>query len=220
VRRGETARDLVQRDVEALWEEGLVRAGVPVAMAGTGRGRPRIVFAAPVPVGVTADREPIDLFLAARLTIADLRAMLLAALPPGHGLVDLHDVWIGEPSIAGRVVAADYRVEVSVDPTALASAVAALLAAPSLDRPRRKSEDGRTYDLRPLIAGLEARATDGGSAILRMRLRHDPARGTGRPDEVLAVLAARLGAEPRVGAVCRERLWLAGERDEGTTIGR
>ncbi len=220
MRRDEAARELAQRDVEALWEEGLVRAGIPMAMTGAGRPRPRIAFAAPVPVGMTADREPIDLFLAARLTIADLRAMLLAALPPGHGLVDLHDVWIGEPSIAGRVVAADYRAEVAVDPAALALAVATLLAVPRLDRLRRKGENGRTYDLRPLIAGLEARATDGGSAVLRMRLRHDPERGTGRPDEVLAALAERLGGEMPVGAVCRERLWLAGERDEGAAIGR
>ena len=146
--------------------------------------------------------------------------VLLAAVPPGHEIVDLHDVWIGEPSIASRVVAADYRAEVAVDPAALALAIAALLAAPRLDRTRRKSEAGRTYDLRPLIVGLEARVTPGGSAVLWMRLRHDPERGAGRPDEVLAALAERLGGEMRVGLVCRERLWLAGERDEGTAIGR
>ena len=210
VRRGEAACELSQRAVETLWEEGLVRAGVPVALTTTGRPRPRIAFAAPVPVGLTAEREPLDVFLVDRLTIADLRTLLHRALPPGHELVDLHDVWIGEPSIAGQVIAADYRVEVAGDPPALGAAVAAILSSGRIDRQRRKGEEGRTYDLRPLIVGLEVRPIDAGSALLRMRLRHDPELGSGRPDEVLAALGERLGGEITVRAIVRERLVLRG----------
>jgi len=236
VRRGEAGRDLAHRDIEALWAEGLARAGVPVAMTEGARPRPRIAFAAPVPVGLTAEREPLDLFLAERLTIADLRDRLLAALPPGHELVDLHDVWTGEPSIAGRVVAADYQVEVNgVEPAELREAVSRLLGARRLERPRRKGEAGRTYDLRALIVGLEVRPGAGRGAVASpatipgpgpvpgaaavpgpdvpfwMRLRHHPELGTGRPEEVLAALGERLGREVQVRAMSRERLWLAGE---------
>ena len=222
VRRGEAGRDLAHRDIEALWAEGLARAGVPVALTEGARPRPRIAFAAPVPVGLTAEREPIDLFLAERLTIADLRDRLLAALPPGHELVDLHDVWTGEPSIAGRVTAADYRAEViEVEPAELQEAVSRLLGAGRLERPNRKGEAGRTYDLRPLIVRLEARpAPDPGpvpepgpvpGSRLWMRLRHHQELGNGRPEEVLAVLGERLGRDVQVRATTRERLWLAGE---------
>lgn len=166
VRRGEAGRELAHRDIEALWAEGLARAGVPVAMTEGARPRPRIAFAAPVPVGLTAACEPIDLFLAERLTIADLRDRLLAALPPGHELVDLHDVWTGEPSIAGRVTAADYRAEVGgVEPAELREAVSRLLGARHLERPSRKGEAGRTYDLRALIVGLEVRPGAGPGTV-------------------------------------------------------
>jgi len=236
VRRGEAGRELAHREIEALWAEGLARAGVPVAMTEGARPRPRIAFAAPVPVGLTAEREPIDLFLAERLTIADLRGRLLAALPPGHELVDLHDVWTGEPSIAGRIVAADYRVDVGgVDRAELEEAVSRLLAAGRLERPNRKGQAGRSYDLRPLIAELEVRpgrapaaapapgaasapdaasapgAAPGAGLQLWMRLRHDQELGAGRPEEVLAALGAQLGRELRTGLMTRERLWLAGE---------
>jgi hypothetical protein len=86
-------------------------AGVPAATE-TAHPRPRIAFAAPLPADALAEREPIDLFLAERLRIAELRPRLLDALPPGHDLVDLFDVWAGAPALAARVVGADYRVEV------------------------------------------------------------------------------------------------------------
>ncbi len=232
VRRGEAARELAHRDIEALWADGLASAGVPVAMTEGARPRPRISFAAPVPVGLTAEREPIDLFLAERLTIADLRDRLLSALPPGHELVELHDVWTGEPSIAGRVIAADYQARViGLEPAELREAMSRLLGAPRLERPSRKGEAGRTYDLRPLIMGLEARpgprpcpvpeaATGSGPvALLWMRLRHHQEVGTGRPEEVLAALSERLGRELRVRAMSRERVWLAGERPAGQGVG-
>jgi radical SAM-linked protein len=214
VRRGPEARGLGQREIESLWAEGLARAGVPVAMTDTARPRPRIAFAAPVPAGALAELEPIDLFLAERLRIAELRPRLLDALPSGHELVDLFDVWVGEPALAARVVAADYRLEVP-DAAGLADACAELLASPRLDRPRRRGEEGRMFDLRPLVASLESqqvgpdRATAG--AVIRMRLRHHQELGNGRPDDVLAALADLLGRPLVATETVRERLVLAGE---------
>ncbi len=218
VRRGEAARALAQRDVEAAWEEGLARAGVPVATTRTTRPRPRIAFAAPVPIGMTAEREPVDLFLAERLTVSDLRRRLAIALPIGHELVDLYDVWLGEPAIAGRVIAADYRVEVAADREELKTAVVRLIQARQLERPR-KGEETRTYDLRPLVAELEVgpalrRHLDQGGpqvSTLWMRLRHDPGLGVGRPDEVLAALEVLVGHRIEALETVRERVWLAGE---------
>jgi hypothetical protein len=42
--------------------------------------------------------------------------------PGGWRLVDVHDVWLGSPALAGQVVAADYRIEVAgADADALAA---------------------------------------------------------------------------------------------------
>jgi len=211
--RGHEARGLSHGEVESLWVEGLARAGVPVAMTETAHPRPKIAFAAPVPVDALAEREPIDLFLAERLRIADLRPRVLEALPPGHDLVDLFDVWIGEPALAARVVGADYRVEIP-DVDGLTDAFAELLASPRLERPRRKG-DGRTFDLRPLVVSLEVRPADPGrpvaGAVVRMRLRHLQEQGTGRPDDVLAALGDLLGRPLVATETVRECLVFAGE---------
>jgi hypothetical protein len=97
----------------------------------------------------------------------------------------------------------------SVDPDALVRAAAALLEAETLPRDRRKGEATVSYDLRPFLAGLETRRTADGAEI-RMTLRHDPARGIGRPDETLAALGEALGGVPMTSSgLVRECLVLA-----------
>lgn len=211
VRRGDEARDLTHREIESAWEEGLARSTLPVAVAGGARARPRLAFGAPVPVGVTAEREPLDLYLSRRLTIADVRARLVEALPPGHALVELHDVWLGEASVTGRVVAADYRVDLDAPVEPLARAVATMLGADRLPRAARKGDVARSYDLRPLIVSLDVQASPSPGVIVRMRLRHRPEGGSGRPDEVITTLGEAAGIDLRVRAIVRERLLLAGE---------
>ena len=53
------------------------------------------------------------------------------------------------------------------------------------------------YDLRPFVEALAVEEA-GGAPRLRMRLRHDPEKGIGRPDEVKRILmdsAGDLGRE-------------------------
>ena len=171
-----------------------------------------------------AEHELADLFLAERLTALDLRRRLVYSMPRGYRVVDLYDVWTGEPALAPQLAAADYRMTLlNVERPALAAAVARLLAAEELPRERRKETRLIRYDLRPLLLGLRAGPADadapsaaapadtaapvagglpGNAAGLWMRLRHSQSRGSGRPDEVVASLAAELGmrAMPLSGA--------------------
>ena len=80
----------------------------------------------------------------------------------------------------------------AVDPAALGRPPRRLLERRRSPRERRKGDATVRYDLRPFI---EALAVDGTADVvtLRMTLRHDPERGVGRPDEVLAALADRMG---------------------------
>ncbi len=224
--------DRGRSDDQAGWAAALLAAGVPVAVTG-GTPRPRFAIAAPVPVGVPAEGELAELFLTERLTRADLWHRLDGRLPPGHRLVGLHDVWLGDRSLSAQLAAADYRLSVrGADPAELGRACDLLLAAGTLERSRAKGE-GRsvTYDLRPLILALEAGAADrpapaewlgaaeprttsepraGGGAesatTLRVRLRHGPEGPSGRPDEVVLALADALDRPLEVAAVVRERL--------------
>jgi radical SAM-linked protein len=172
--------------------------------------------AAPLPLGVAGEREVVDLYLAERLAAPVVRAAVDAALPPGARLVDLQDIWVGAPAAPASVVAADYRVHLAGPPrSAVEDAVLALLGAASLPRERRREKKTATYDLRPLILGLEVRGSDVRGLTLAMRLRHAP-DAVGRPEEVVAALGeppASLGETPTVRSIVRERIVMADDRD-------
>ena len=112
--RSESAPHLAQSDQQSAWEAALLASGLPVVGQDLEPPRPRIAFAAPLGVGLPAERELADLFLAERLPVAGVRSALEATLPEGHRLVELHDVWLGEAALPGQVVAADYRAAVRV----------------------------------------------------------------------------------------------------------
>jgi radical SAM-linked protein len=168
-----------------------------------------VAFAAPLPLGVAAERELADIALSQRVPIWQVREGLGAHLPTGWTLVDLFDVWPGAPALAGRVVAADYRVALrSVpDPGQLETAVRSLLEAKELPRSRQKGEGVVAYDLRALLVDIVLAGEP--DPTIRMRTRIHPELGTGRPEEVMAQLGERIGAPLEVQSVVRERLVLS-----------
>lgn len=205
--RGPTTTAMTQRDEQDAWEAALAASGLPVAV--DGRGRPRVAFAVPLPVGFEARAERFDAYLTDRIRAVDVRDALVAVGPPDHPIAEVHDVWLGATALPAAVAALDYLVTVAptAEPGRLAAAADALLAAPLLERTRTKGGTTRTYDLRPLL--IDLRAPDG-SAVWT-RLRADPALGVGRPDEVVAALRERLGGELALTAGVRERIWLVDE---------
>ena len=238
-RRDEDARFLAHLDAMKLWERAFRRAGIPVAQTEGFSPRPRIVFAAPLPLGLLAEREIVDLVLCERLTRHDLRVRLEGDLPNGFGLVDLYDVWVNAPSVASQLESATYRVRVAGAPSGeIARGIAELLGADRLDRRRAKEKKIVEYDLRPLVLDLGIDETDGAdgtdgtaaadetdgadgpmvdgvggpvAVTVRMRLRHAQEEGTGRPEEVVAALGELLGRELGAERTVRERLELAGD---------
>jgi radical SAM-linked protein len=207
--RGEEARYLAHLDAVRLWERAFRRGEIPVATSEGFSPRSKLIFAAPLQLGMLAEHELADLYLAERLTAPDLRARLASGMPRGYSVVELHDVWIGEPALAPQLAAADYRMTLmNVEQARLEQAVDLLMAAEKLPRERRKEAKSIPYDLRPLVLGLRVGpadpaalppdATVSSSAGLWMRLRHTQDRGSGRADEVVAALAHMMGMAARV----------------------
>jgi radical SAM-linked protein len=219
-RRRPDAPALPQREQMAAWEASMVAGGLPLAGLDNAEPRPRIVIAAPLTVGMAAEGELVDLFVVERLAVAEVRMRLAESLPAGHELIEVHDVWLGEPSLSGRVAAADYRLELVATPdppdrAALENACARLLAAPTLPRTRDKGGRSVGYDLRPLVASIDVlEAAPGRVAGLRIRTRFDPEKGVGRPEEVLAALSELAGTPLEATATVRERVILAEEANE------
>jgi hypothetical protein len=243
VARGPAARDALHRDVAAAWEVGLAGSPLPLVATESSRPQPRLVFAAPVPVGMLAEREPMDIWLLERRRIDVVRAAVEAAAPAGHRVVDLFDVWVGAASLPAAVVAGDYLVTAhpadgqaaagqadDADPKAgsdraalegrVAAAIAALLTEPRVERRREKGGGPVVVDIRPHVVDLcvipdrdAADRPDPAAGIaLAMRLLLGGERGVGRPDEVVAALAERLGIELVVDSLVRRRVVLADDR--------
>ena len=213
--REEAAQFMSHLDTAHAWERALRRGKVPVATSEGFTPRPRLIFAAPLPLGMLAEHDLADLYLAERLSRPKLRALLEESLPPGYRVRDLYDVWVNAPAVATQLVAADYRLTLlGVDPAGLEAAVRRLLAADELPREKRRERKVTSYDLRPLILDLQIRPPDEASAAaaareavvaagLWLRLRHTQDQGSGRTEEVVAALADQLGmaVAPAPGSV-------------------
>ncbi len=218
-RRGSPALDLGPSEIARAWEAGLAASGIPVVLSAAATPRPRLTFAAPLPAGRVAEHDLADLVLSERWMLAQLRPMLVAALPAGFELVDLYDVWLGAPSITAALGATSYRAVVGgAAPVDLARAAERLLGAPRLERVRAKTDRGVADDLRPLILGLAVPGAgapgvpDGPSgATLRMVLRTSADGPSGRPDEVLLALGEVLDCQLEQLELVRERLWTMDE---------
>lgn len=209
--RSTDAPEQTQRELTETWERAIVGSGLPVAGTEGATARVRISFGAPLPVGMAARGELIDVVLTERLPIWRVREALEPMIPAGWWLVGLEDVWLAGPPLAGRVAAGDYRIALATPATegdALAGACRALLAADRLPRERAKGGGTVAYDLRPLL--IDVRVIESGPPpVIATRTRFHPELGTGRPEEVVAALEALAGVALPIASIERERLILA-----------
>jgi radical SAM-linked protein len=217
VGRAPDAPALAQRELNEAWLASIMAAGLPLAHSDGTSPKPRISIGAPLPTGMAADAELIDVVLTERWPAWRVRESLEPVLPDGWHLVGLEDVWLGGPPLAGRVAAADYRIEldaaVPIDRHALARACATLLSSRHVLRQRTKGGRVVDYDLRPLV--LDVRLAGDDPPRLMARTRFHPELGTGRPEEVIGALETLLGAPLAVAGVVRVRLLLVDELDAG-----
>ena len=216
VRREALDAEQVARTQQTAWEAALIATGLPLVGLDGGSGRPRFALAAPLAPTIPGERELADVWLIDRRPRWAVRDALEGALPEGSALIDLYDVWMGEAALPGQVVSSVYRATIGTDAGgvsgALETAAIALRTAETLPRERTKGDRTVAYDLRPFLDDIEVRKRPEGGIDIMMELRHDPEKGVGRPDEVLAELADRSGVSLDGAILVRERLVLASER--------
>ena len=198
------------RELSDAWDTAIEATGLPVHRP-AGKVRAHVAFGAPVPAAIALERELADIVLTELVPRWLVREALMRVVPAGWRLLDVHDVWLGEPPLAGQVAAADYRIELDgADATTIDAAAAAILDAATLVRERAKGGEMVRYDLRPLVIDI-AVTSAGPPPVVRARTRFHAALGTGRPEEVVAALGDAAGCSLEIGAIVRERLILAGE---------
>ena len=178
------------RDFSRAFERALVRARIPMAYSSGFNPHPRISYAGASPTGAASEAEYLEIGLAETVDPDRLADDLDQALPDG---LDVLEVVAAAPgSLADRLEASRWQIDVSLPVDAVAPAVTAFLAAPSVSVERMTKKGLRTFDSRAAVLALEVAAYDEGSRLVAV-LRHTvPAV---RPDDVLAGLREAGGLE-------------------------
>jgi len=196
------------RDFARAFERALRRAGIPMAYSAGFTPHPKISYIGAAPTGVSSEAEYVEIGLARRMDVEEVRSVLDAALPDGLDL--LAAVEAGPGSLADRIQAGQWRVELSgVSARELSAALEKFLAAEEILVSRLTKDGRREINARNAVIWAEAAAppaadvpdvsvpsaaVNGERAILDLVVRLDtPAV---RPDDVLAALAAVAGLAP------------------------
>jgi len=189
-----------------IWERSLRRAGMPLKYSQGYNPRPKLHFAAPLPVGCGSEADLLDVWLEAPVDPETIRAALMGAVPPDLSVIDVRVVPEDEAALSEQLIAAEYRVWLrDVTPVIVQSAVTDFLNSDTLSLAKRgRKYRGKTYDLRPLVEVLRLEDAPAPWTGLWMRVHARPG-ATGRPDEVLKAL--NLNDAPR--RCTRTRLILA-----------
>jgi radical SAM-linked protein len=211
--RRDPALRVRQAELLGEFERAFREAGLPLSQTNAVRPRPRLKFAANLPVGVELRGEVLEAYFDELVPIGRIQAAA-ELLPEGLEVVDAREVWHGFPSAASQLRAAEYEIDIRARAGAqltsdeLRGAVVRLLGAPKLLGKRRRGEserraDAGPRDLRPFVEDVEVLEVDedGRRGRLRMVLRLD-ASGAGRPEDVVDALDLRLVS----GTAVRTRL--------------
>jgi radical SAM-linked protein len=153
--KGEPVRYISHLDLMRTWERILRRAGLKLAHSQGFNPRPRLVFAAPLSVGVTSDAEIVDVVVEDELTADEILARVRPALPPGIELRGAVETPLDAPAVMGNVLAADYVVDLA-SATSLQDRLADLLARDSAPYERIRKGVSKQSDMRPAVLNLWA----------------------------------------------------------------
>ena len=197
--KGEEVKYISHLDLMRLWERALRRAQVPLLHSQGYNPRPKMSLAVPLAVGITGQREVLDVMIERPLAPLDFTSALKRKLPAGITLVEVEEVYATLPALQTQVQSAEYLAIIAVTEEAqhIEARLDSLLSSEHLPRQRR----GKEYDLRPLIEDLWLEVDDEGQYTLGMRLLAGQ-EGAGRPDEVLH----QLGLADGVKGITRTRI--------------
>jgi radical SAM-linked protein len=182
------------RDLARALERALRRAQVPMAFSAGFTPHPKISYLGAAPTGAASEAEYVEIGLAERRDPEHVRAALDASLPEDVAVLECVEAVEGTGSLADRIDAAVWRIELPGLPVAdQQAALGAFLAPDGVTVARRTKNGLRDVDARAAVSGASA-AEEAGCAILKLVVRQvTPAV---RPDDVLAALAAVADLRP------------------------
>lgn len=204
--KGERVRYISHLDVLRFWERAIRRAGLPLSYSQGFTPHPKLAFAAPLPLGFTAEREVMDVTLDERVPVDDFARRIREESTDDLAVVAVEEVALSAPPPQAAMLWADYSVVVpGLDPAGAETAIQDFNQRETMPWREERGERIREYDLRAATAWVRWRPADGG-VILSMRMQADQSL-TARPEALAAALfpGAECGPIARDGIVLDER---------------
>lgn len=203
-RKGERLRYISHLDILRHWERAIRRAGLPLAYSQGFTPHPKIAFAAPLPLGFTAEAEIMDVTLTERVPLEEFRSKLAAQTTDDLAIVAVREVPVSASPPQAVLTWADYEAELPLPIACADPRVAEFLAADSWPYTDTKRDKPRTYDLRRAVGWIRTSSlSDGTLLAMRLRADHDV---TARPEHLIESLFPNAEARriTRTGLVLRE----------------
>lgn len=214
--KGEAIKFISHMDEFRMWERTIRRADLPLLYKQGFNPQPHMQFAAPLGVGITGVREPLDIIFAPPLPIDELDERMRAKLPPGVQIHSMEEVPLKTDTLQSRLIGADYTIIIYAEPDEIpegqiAESIETFLAQDVVWMERERKSRKYTYNLRPLIYDLRYEGynaeTEEHSIFVRVQSREG---ATGRPDE----LVSAMGLDAYARTLRRDRIYSSIEAED------
>ena len=197
------------RDFSRAFERAVVRARLPMAYSSGFNPHPRISYANASPTGAASEAEYLEIGLARTLDPAEVHTALADAMPDGLDVVAVVESSGG--SLADRLEASRWAIDVELAVDVIGTAVSAFMAEDSVEVERMTKKGLRAFDCRGAVVRLDLADAEqpAGEGLLAGRTRLDvvlrhtvPAV---RPDDVLTGIGRAGGLEVGAPALVTRR---------------
>jgi radical SAM-linked protein len=198
-------------DLIRLWQRVFRRAGLSVKMTQGFSPHPLISFGPPLPLGVAALREMLDVVFDPGGDLTRANERIQHALPAGVRILDLRPIQESGASISAEIDRATYEAELSGDDVeGAADRVAAAKAAANIVVKKQTAKGERYRDIRPLVHELECGNGSGGIARITFTVGVGET-GNLNPYELLEAVLGAPGERVRMIPVTRTALYASGD---------
>ncbi len=173
-------------DLQRTFVRAFRRAKLPLVYSQGFNPQPRVIFAAPLGVGLEGKNEYFDLFLTQQWKVDELAESINRQLPPGLIVKDVNNISLADPPIPALVEAALYLVGLETEPNSLQEKISNLISAEQLLTERKSKKGTKLVDIRPFILDLWVKRNEG--FINLFMLLVTGGKGGTRPEEILELL--------------------------------
>ena len=182
-------------DLQRTISRAVRRAAIPVAYTQGFNPQQRLVFAAPLAVGIEGRKEYLDLYLTDRWEKERLMKALGAELPQGLEIKTITTVELLDPPLPALVEAALYSAVFPVFPENSGLILQKIMEAKEVKAVRSGKKERKEVDIRPFIYALEMDHASGSpDRPCLFMLLATGSKGGARPEDILAFFPTEKGS--------------------------